>query len=64
MTEMALLDIARQIPQSKRQELYDFANFLMEKYANVHTEDRIEAFESENEMIEFINDIGKHVYAD
>jgi len=34
MTERALLDIARQVPQYKRQELYDFARFLVEKYAN------------------------------
>ena len=64
MTEMALLDMARQIPQSKRQELYDFAHFLVEKYANIQSGERIAAFESEGEMIDFINDIGKQVYAD
>ena len=55
MTERALLDMARQIPQNKRQELYDFAHFLVEKYANTHNSERIAAFESEEEMIDFIN---------
>jgi len=64
MTEMALLDIARQVPLNKRQELYDFACFLVEKYVNSHDEKRIAAFESEDEMIDFINDVGKQVYAD
>jgi len=64
MTETILLDMARQVPQSKRQELYDFAYFLVTKYANVQEEERISAFESENEMIDFINDVGKLVYAD
>jgi hypothetical protein len=64
MTEMALLEIARQIPQHKRQELYDFAYFLVEKYANAYSRERIAAFESEDEMIDFINDIGKQVCAD
>jgi hypothetical protein len=64
MTETALLDVARQIPQSKRQELYDFAYFLFEKYAKVPNRERIAAFESEDEMIDFINDIGKQVYED
>ena len=64
MTETALLEMARQIPQNKRQELFDFACFLVEKYANVPGTERIAAFETENEMIDFINDIGKHVYAD
>jgi hypothetical protein len=64
MTEMALLDMARQIPQSKQQELYDFARFLVEQYANNPKKERIAAFESEEEMIDFINDVGKQVYAD
>ena len=64
MTEMALLDMVRKIPQSKRQELYDFAYFLVEKYSNIHSKERIAAFESEDEMIDFINDIGKQIYAD
>ena len=64
MTEMALLDIARQIPQSRQQELYNFARFLAEQYANTTNEERIAAFESENEMIDFINDIGRQAYAD
>jgi len=64
MTEMALLDMARQVPQSKQQELYDFASFLVEKYADTRNEERISAFESEDEMIDFINDVGKQVYAD
>ena len=62
MTEMALLDMARKVPQYKCQELYDFAYFLVEKYANVDNKKRIAAFESENEMIDFINDIGRQVY--
>ena len=64
MTETALLDIVRQVPQSRRQELYNFANFLVEKKANINNEERIAAFESEDEMVDFINDIGKQVYAD
>jgi len=64
MTEMALLDMARQVPQYKRQELYDFARFLVEKYVDARGEERIAAFESEDEMIDFINDVGKQVYAD
>jgi hypothetical protein len=64
MTEIALLDMVRQIPQHKRQELYDFAHFLVEKYANTRREECIAAFESEDEMIDFINDIGRQVYAD
>jgi hypothetical protein len=63
MTETALLDMVRQVPQYKRQELYDFARFLVEKYTNTRGEERIAAFESEDEMIDFINDIGKQVYA-
>ncbi|MDR1785915.1 MAG: DUF2281 domain-containing protein [Spirochaetaceae bacterium] len=64
MTETALLNMARQIPQTKRQELYDFAYFLVEKYANAQSKKRIAAFESEDEMVDFINDVGKQVYAD
>jgi hypothetical protein len=64
MTETALLDMARQIPQSRRQELYNFARFLVEQYANTSKEERIAAFESEDEMIDFINDVGRQVYAD
>ena len=64
MTETTLLEMARQVPQNKRQELYDFARFLVEKYTETHGIDRIEAFETEDEMIDFINDIGKHAYAD
>ena len=64
MTETVLLDMARQVPQSKRQELYDFAYFLVTKYSNIHDEERIAPFESENEMLDFINDVGRLVYAD
>jgi hypothetical protein len=64
MTERALLDIARQVPQYKRQELYDFARFLVEKYANTHNDERIAAFDSEDEMLDFINNVGMNVYAD
>ena len=64
MTDTALLDIVRKIPQFKKQELYDFANFLVEKYADSCTKERIAAFESEDEMIDFINDIGRQAYAD
>ena len=64
MTETTLLAMARQVPQNKRQELYDFARFLVEKYATAHSAERIAAFESEDEMIDFINDIGRQVYAD
>jgi len=64
MTETALLDMARQIPQSRRQELYDFARFLVEQYANTSQKERIAAFESEDEMIDFINNVGKQVCED
>ena len=64
MTETILLEMARQVPQSKRQELYDFAYFLVTKYASEQDEERISGFESENEMLDFINDVGKSVYAD
>ena len=63
MTEMTLLDMARQVPQHKRQELYDFARFLVEKYTDMHGTERIAAFESEDEMIDFINDVGRQIYA-
>ncbi|MDR0494672.1 MAG: DUF2281 domain-containing protein [Treponema sp.] len=64
MTEMALLDMVRQIPQSRRQELFDFARFLVEQYASTPQKERIAAFESEDEMIDFINDVGRQIYAD
>ena len=35
----------------------------LKKYLNGEGE-RIAAFESEDEMVDFINDIGRHVYAD
>ena len=55
--------MARQVPQHKRQELYDFARFLVEKYTDMHGAERIAAFESEDEMIDFINDVGRQIYA-
>jgi hypothetical protein len=58
MTETALLDMGRQIPPNKRQELYDFARFLMEKYTYMQSGERIAAFESEDEMIDFIRTEG------
>jgi len=64
MIETALLDAVRMIPRAKQQELYDFAYFLVEKYATTHAKERIAAFESEDEMIDFINGIGRQVYAD
>jgi hypothetical protein len=64
MTEAALLKIIHEVPSSKRQELYDFARFLANNYSGMDGRERIAAFESENEMIDFIDDIGKHVYAD
>ena len=64
MTEITLLNMVRQIPQYKRQELYDFAQFLVEKYTDAHRGERIAAFESEDEMIDFINETGRQVYAD
>jgi hypothetical protein len=62
MTDVALLEMVRRVPAAKRQELYDFARFLVETYA----EDRggIEPFGSEDEMIAFIADVGQSVYAD
>jgi len=64
MTEMALLEMTRQIPQSRQQELYNFARFLVEQYADNPQKERIAAFESEDEMIDFINNVGSQVYAD
>ncbi|MCL2602546.1 MAG: DUF2281 domain-containing protein [Treponema sp.] len=64
MTEAVLLEMARSLPQDKRQELYDFAHFLVKKYADEHDGKRIAAFESEDEMLDFINDVGRQVYAD
>jgi hypothetical protein len=63
MTEAALLNMIDKVPPSKRQELYDFARFLVDNYATAHDRERIESFESENEMVDFINDIGTTVYA-
>jgi hypothetical protein len=64
MTEATLLKIIHEIPASKRQELYDFTRFLADNYSSADGRERIAAFESENEMIDFINDIGKSVYVD
>jgi hypothetical protein len=64
MTETALLDIVKRVPTAKRQELYDFARFLIDDHSRSRSHDRIAAFESEDEMIDFINDVGKAIYAD
>jgi hypothetical protein len=62
MTDMALLDMIERVPVSKRQELYDFAHFLADRYSAPAKSNRIEAFETEDEMVGFINDVGKTVY--
>jgi hypothetical protein len=64
MTEIALLNIIKKVPPSKTQELYDFARFLVDNYSTAQQENRIAAFESEDEMIDFINDVGRTIYAD
>ena len=65
MTESMLLEIIRKLPPQKVQEVYDFASFLAQ-ISNDDISDRpeaIEGFSSEDEMLSFINDIGKTVYA-
>jgi len=64
MTETALLNMVKRVPPSKKQELYVFARFLVDNYAAAQSGNRIAAFESEDEMIDFINDVGKVVYVD
>jgi hypothetical protein len=64
MTEAALLEMVRKVLLSRRQELYDFARFLVDTYGDVKSDEKIGAFESEDEMLDFINDIGGAVYAD
>ena len=62
MTETALLDMVRQIPPYKQEELYDFARFLVERHGQ--SAERIAAFESEEEMLEFIDDTGRCAFED
>jgi hypothetical protein len=67
MTDAALLEIVRRLPPGKAQELYDFARFLAQSCPDPETPstaETIEGFASEDEMINYINDIGKLVYAD
>jgi hypothetical protein len=67
MTDATLLEIVRQLPPDKVQELYDFACFLAQSCPDSESLSHsgvIEGFVSEDEMIDYINDIGKLVYAD
>jgi len=67
MTEAMLMEVVKRLPPNKVQEVYDFARFLAEPQAapKPSTDNgRIAGFESEGEMIDYINDIGKLVYAD
>jgi hypothetical protein len=67
MTDAALLDIVKRLPPDKAQELYDFALFLAQSVAagdGAVATDKIAAFESETEMVDYINDVGRYAYAD
>jgi hypothetical protein len=67
MTDAVLLDIVKRLPPDKAQELYDFALFLAQSVAagdDAVATDRIAAFESETEMVDYINDVGRYAYAD
>ena len=54
--------MVRQIPPYKQEELYDFARFLVERHGQ--SAERIAAFESEEEMLEFIDDTGRCAFED
>ena len=67
MTEAQLLEIVKRLPPNKAQEVYDFALFLDEtsRGANQKAQDHLlEGFVSEDEMISYINDVGRLVFAD
>ncbi|MCL1798243.1 MAG: DUF2281 domain-containing protein [Eggerthellaceae bacterium] len=67
MTESQLLEVVRQLPPNKAQEVYDFALFLSSaagRSIQRAPNKRIEGFSSEAEMLDYANDIGKIVYAD
>jgi hypothetical protein len=62
MTETALLNMIKKVPRAKQQELYDFARFLADNYSA--PQHGIAPFESEDEVLDFINDVGKAIYVD
>ena len=67
MTEAALLEIIKRLPSEKAQEVYDFALFLddVNRRSNqLSKEGRLEGFSSENEMVDFIDEVGQFIYAD
>jgi hypothetical protein len=66
MTESMLLEVIKELPPDKVQEVYDFARFLAQSRSNDAADNshgRIAAFESEDEMLDFVNYVGKSVYA-
>ncbi|MDR0501207.1 MAG: DUF2281 domain-containing protein [Coriobacteriales bacterium] len=64
MSDAALLEIIRRLPPEKAQEIYDFATFLYNAYrVELPESEKIDGFASEDEMISYINDIGRIVYA-
>ena len=61
------MEIIKRLPEAKAQEVYDFALFLddINKRSNqVSSAERLEGFSSEDEMIDYINDVGRLVYED
>jgi hypothetical protein len=63
MSDAMLLEIIRRLPPEKAQEIYDFASFLDQTYPAAATPNKLEGFGSEDEMLDYINDIGRKVYA-
>jgi hypothetical protein len=66
MTDAALLELVKRLPPTKAQELYDFARFLAQSCpaAEVsYSTDKLEGFNSEDEMVDYINDVGRLIYA-
>jgi len=67
MTEDKLLEVVKRLPPNKAQEVYDFALFLdvsNRKSSQVSPNTRLESFVSEDEMIDYIKDVGRLIYAD
>jgi hypothetical protein len=66
MTDSALLELVKRLPPTKAQELYDFARFLAQSCPATeasNSTEKLEGFNSEDEMIDYINDVGRLVYA-
>jgi hypothetical protein len=70
MTKAMLLEIINQVPPHKMQTLCDFARYLAFSSPNNNHDvpqneikPKLTGFESETEMLDYINDVGKAVYA-